>query len=205
MSDLDLDAYCQLMQEIKRRTSVVNLILAEPGRLMFKATAVESMCLQVRKILELIAMGSLVANEEALSRARCGLGKLWSGQQILRRVHGVNPDFYPRPIVELPGSGAIKSHWENKPDGFLTEAQFAEAYARCHAVLHAENPLGRTLDYSAYERDVPLWIASIIGLLNSHTIRLAGNPNLYLIHMQEAETEQVRGYVFEQVGSLPTD
>ncbi len=61
-SSLDLSKYCELMEEVKRRTDVVKHFLAGPQHALYRATAIECMCLQIRKILELVALGSLVAN-----------------------------------------------------------------------------------------------------------------------------------------------
>jgi len=68
MSDMtrkppDIDLYCGVMEEIKRRSAVVGSFLNGKSSTIYKATSIESACLQVRKILELIALASLVANK----------------------------------------------------------------------------------------------------------------------------------------------
>lgn len=194
--DLDLDKYCEVMEEVKRRVEVVYSFLSGTQHALYEATTVECIGLQIRKILELIAMGSLVANVESLAIARNSLNKRWHADRILKEIERANPDFYPRPIIEFPGVGPIKSRWEDRTGDVLTREEFNEVYGRCGSILHAENPLGTSIDYGKFREEAPNWMSRIVNLLNSHTIRLAGNPNLYLIHMQENGTERVRGYVF---------
>ena len=58
MSEPDIQKYCDLMEEIKRRTSVIDFFLSGSGHALFQPITLESMGLQLRKILELIAFGS---------------------------------------------------------------------------------------------------------------------------------------------------
>ena len=63
MSDPNINLYCDVMEEIKRRTTVVQSFLAGQSKTIYRVTTIESMCLQMRKVLELIALGSLVVNK----------------------------------------------------------------------------------------------------------------------------------------------
>lgn len=55
----DIDAYVSIMEEIKRRTNVVHSLLSQKITLVYPATQIEIMALQIRMILELIALASL--------------------------------------------------------------------------------------------------------------------------------------------------
>ena len=194
--DPDLEKYCALMEELKRRMKVVEHFLAAPESALYEATAIESASLQVRKILELIALGSLVANHEAYSKAYTDIENHWDARKILDFLGKINPDFYPRPIVETLLEGPIVADWNDVPDGFLTKKDFVKVYRKCGSIAHADNPFGSQIDYTYYRTQIPKWLGQIVTLLNSHTIRLVGNPNLYLIHMQESRDGEARGYVF---------
>ncbi len=184
------------MEEIKRRTSVVHAFLSGSRHALYEATTIESVCLQIRKILELIAMASLVANKESLSRAQSSLKKEWHADRILKEIERANPEFYPQPIIEHPEAGPLKATWEDRTGDVLTRDEFAEVYGRCGAILHAGNPLGDGIDYGYYRTNAQAWMTRTMNLLNSHTIRLLGNPNLFLIHMRDESNDRVRGYVF---------
>ena len=52
------------MEEIKRRTAVVHALMSKETTVLYRATHIESMVLQVRMILELIALASIAANKK---------------------------------------------------------------------------------------------------------------------------------------------
>src|SRR5437868_15459887 len=89
------DQYCTLMEEVKLRTKVINAFLEGNAGAVYKATNIESIYLQLRKIVELIAFGSLVANREALSQLYTEFSKLWNARRLLEDIERVNPGFYP--------------------------------------------------------------------------------------------------------------
>ena len=200
-SSLDLDKYCQLMEEVKRRTAVVKHFLDGPQHALYEATAIESACLQIRKILELVVLGSLVANQSAWDGSLRELRNAWNANDILRRLRRINPDFYPQPVNELPQTGPIKSTIVNREDDFLAEDMFADVYGRLGGIIHANNPIGGPVDYEYWKAEVPKWMRLIINLLNSHQVRVLDNPNMFLIHMNDESNGNVTGYVFELLGS----
>jgi hypothetical protein len=85
--------YCNLMAEVKHRTLVVYACL--DGRLHagYKATTIEVVYLQFRKMLELIALGSLVANKEAFSQVYQRFSECWKADLILKDIERVNAIF----------------------------------------------------------------------------------------------------------------
>ncbi len=197
MSDLELNKYCQVMEEVKQRTNVVEHFLGQPHHALYQAAAIDSACLQVRKILELVALGSLVANQDIWNGSLRELRNAWNANDILKRLRTVNPDFYPQPVIEVPMTGPVKSDIKNLAEGFLTEAMFGELYGRLGEILHAKNPLGPPMDYDYWLKAIPEEMNLIIKLLNSHKIKLLNNPNMFLIHMKDQSDGNVKGYVFE--------
>ena len=202
MSNLDLNKYCQVMEGVKRRTKVVRHFLGQPNHALYQAAAIESACLQVRKILELVALGSLVANQDIWNGSLRELRNAWNANDILKRLRTVNPDFYPQPVVEVPLTGPAKSDIKDLTEGFLTEGMFCDLYGKLGEVLHAKNPLGPPTDYDYWLEAIPQQMNLIIKLLNSHKIKLLDDPNMFLIHMNDQSDGNVKGYVFEPLGGL---
>ena len=64
--------------------------------------------------------------------------------------------------------------------------------------MHAENPYGSKKDIKYYEDNTKIWMSKIVKLLSSHRIHLLNEKWFYLIHMEEAGIDNVRGYVFEE-------
>jgi hypothetical protein len=75
VNDPEITKYSNLMEEIKVRMSVFDFFTAGDGHALYKPTTIESTCLQLRKVLELIAMASLVANKEAYSNVHKNFAK----------------------------------------------------------------------------------------------------------------------------------
>ena len=93
---LDIAQYCDLMEEVKSRVGAINQLMELPGITI--RTRVESICLQLRMLLELIVFSSLVSNKDAWQRSQ---KELRSSQDIgsrLRELKRIHPRFYPRPV-----------------------------------------------------------------------------------------------------------
>ena len=199
--------YAAQMEEIKRRTASIKKLSEIAAGQLFMPVVVECIYLQFRKILELVAMSSLVANSQAMeqvNRSRKKLGNQWNGDAILKQVETINPDFYPVPIVERPSRHpTVKAELVEKTEGFLTRSEFSRLYNLCGGLMHADNPLGRQTDYGALWREGPAWESQILELLGCHQIRLVGQDGFYLVHMHEERDGNVHVYEFSKVIGQP--
>lgn len=199
-SDPDLVKYCALMEDVKRRIAVIDFFVSGQGHALYLPTTVESACLQLRKVLELIAFGSLVANAEAYTAVHSKVSKAWQAADLLTELEKVNPEFYPVPIVEAASNipGVMHELKKRDPD-YLAKADFPEVYGRCGVMAHAANPYGKGIDYGYYQNTIPLWRTQIVNLLNNHQIHLVNRPALFIIHMKENRDDKVHWYKFEPV------
>lgn len=171
--ETDVSKYCQCMEEIKRRTVVVSRFLSGEVTTGYKMTTIESGYLQLRKILELIALGSLVANVTEYARQQEKFSQHWHAARLLADIEAVNPNFYPVPGVQVidEATGTVKSvDALNAP--FLTRDDFVTLYERCGGILHAENPYGRSQDIATYDAEMGPWLDKTVALLNHHQIQL---------------------------------
>lgn len=195
-----LGLYCTLMNEVKNRTFAVNQILNGQTTTSYQATNIEFMCLQLRKILELISMGSLVMNKDLFEEIGLKYAQYWNAKYILSDIERLNPDFYPIPIIEVPSDKKnIVNDLQNKTSRYLTRDDFVSVYNKCGRMMHASNPFGSKYDYDFYNQKIAEWLNLIIELLNSHLIHIKGIDGFYLIHMQEDGKEDVHGYYFEKI------
>ena len=56
----------------------------------------------------------------------------------------------------------------------------------------------KKIDYESLKLKAPIWAMKIRNLLNSHTIRLVNDENLYLVHMKEERDNKVHTYTFQR-------
>jgi len=203
VSEPDIGKYCDLMEEIKRRVSVIDFFLFGGGHAMYQPTTIESVGLQLRKVLELVAFGSLVANKESYSAVYEKFATHWNARLLLRDLERVNPGFYPKPVVEVPSPypGALHQLKNREPD-YLTREEFERAYEKVGTIMHAENPYGSRMDIKYYLEKLPAWRHQIVNLLNNHQVSFLYDKGFYVIHMKEDRDDKVHYYRFEPA---PTD
>lgn len=161
----------------------------------------ESACLQVRKILELIAFGSLVANKHLYSKLHSDFAKHWHAGNMLKALEHANPNFYPKPVIETASDDPnIVHQLKNRDTDYLSKDELEEVYGRCGLIMHACNPYRPEIDYSEYTRMLQQWRQRIINLLNNHQVHLVNDLGFYLIHMKENQDDKVHFYRFQPPG-----
>jgi hypothetical protein len=202
MDHADIYKYAEKMKEIKLRTEVMDLFLSGQREARYVPTTVETIGLQFRKIFELIAFASLAANRQQYSAAYSDFAKHWEAAKLIKNLQRINPQFYPKPVVEAPAGmpGVVYSHKPRAQD-YLTQDDLVEAHGRCGVLMHAENPFAKPIDYAFYQRSFPTWRNRIINLLNNHEVHLLGDKGMYVIHMKESAHDEVSWYRFDPVES----
>lgn len=176
--------YASLMEEIKLRLEVVDLYLTKQQRGKFPGIDFEFVSLQLRKILELVAFGSLVANQKAYSSAHKDFATHWNARLLLRDMARINPHFYPVPVKEhISDTPGVKAHYAPLTSEFLTESDFVKAYDKCGSVLHALNPYKWENEVHNFGAQIPAWRNKIVALLNRHLIVFPNHSNLWLVTM----------------------
>jgi hypothetical protein len=197
MAEPEIQKYCDLMEEIKRRVAVVDFFLTGKGHALYEPTTIESVCLQFRKILELIAFGSVVANKDLYSAAHAKFAADWNARLMLKDLERVNPEFYPKPVVETPSPDPRATHQlkPRQPD-YMTRDDFEKLYEKCGSTMHADNPYGSHTDYKYYRDNLLGWRNKIVNLLNNHQIKLVGQRGFYVVHMRENRDDKVHYYLF---------
>jgi len=198
-----IETYCALMEEVKQRIAVVRQFTRGQitlGRDDFDA---ETLCVHLRKILETIAFGSLVAHRDAYESVHKDLESRWRAKEILTRIGNIHANFYPKPVTpSRTGSGW---HMEEVSTGFLTRAEFETLYDKCGDMLHFWNPFRagpRTMDFG---RSLNEWCDLIENLLRHHIvwIRTGADPRVcvdgvpesgdgWLIYSEDSKTHAFR-------------
>src|SRR6267378_1789657 len=97
----DIALYCGCMEEIKLRQQAIGLMDTKAFSTPYPITNIEFACLQIRKILELIALAALTAHKQEYSRFQKGFAKERKAKNILAVLGKLNPGFYPLPGKQI--------------------------------------------------------------------------------------------------------
>ena len=161
--ELDIHQYSDLMEEIKLKVEAIQRLMEMPG--IINQTRVESVCLQLRMVLELIVFSSLVSNKDAWRKSQDELRKVWNIKKIMADLRGIHSTYYPEP--------------KEKEGDFLTEDRLVTLYDQLNKIIHAENPLGAQVNLRHYVESAPKWLEWITALLAEHKVFLYHHPNVF--------------------------
>ena len=189
--------YCGCMEEIKAR---VNIILTfNEGKITTGSdvTDVEFICLQFRKVLELIALSSIAPNKEEYSKQREKFHKDWHANRILKELERINPDFYPCPIKQAAALTESVKHFEEMGENYLKREEFENIYDHLGGLLHANNPFGQKKDFAHTRKQFGEWTTKIINLLNFHSVKIINLAQVWLVVMSDPADSKVHTYIGE--------
>ena len=179
--------YRSCMNEIKLRIHVIQGFLTNEWNAHYLISTAECIALQFRKTLELVALGSLVANREEYAKQRASFRKDWNAKKILEVLEGVNPWFYPIPTTpERLANGDVSGLREKSMSGeYLTKDDYILLLDNCSDLLHATNPYAPTKKtYRQFVDEAPMWASRIVSLLEYHVIHPHNFGGvLYLVEM----------------------
>jgi hypothetical protein len=184
-SSPDSSLYLKQMSEVRDRlNAVIWLAYSEQVFQRSHHYVVESMFLQLRKVLELIAFGSLTANKAKYASAYAEFAKHWNAKKLLKALGAVNPQFYPTPVklIKVPAKGEA-ARYEILKDGFLTQDEFVFLYEISSKVIHTRNPFTAS-NALEIKYDIPVWVERIRQLLRIHIMHFVDDRR-WLVYAPE--------------------
>ena len=199
----DCTRYANCMEDIKWRQKLTMRILDGHKSTGSAVADIEFCYLQLRKILELIALSSLCANRAKYEEIKTSFHKEWNASDIVKRIRKFNPEFYPQPSRQVLDAEtgkpvrlvAIKT-------GYLEESEFLQAHGKCGQFLHADNPYTGTKFDAQFHRDhIAQIVLKIKTLLNHHTIQLVDAKLQLWVLMASKSDGRVHVFEMEQVES----
>lgn len=173
---------CQLylanMSKVKWRIKAIKDILKGSHSTTYKFTNIEFCILQTRKILEIIALSSLVSDYNLYKNKLENIEKMWNAKWIIKDIKRINPNFFPIP-VKFDGDEIIDLYGD-----YLDENKFISIYEKCGKYLHELSFMKIDKDYEEeyinMQTNILYWTNLIICTLNRHTIKLYNKDLLYI-------------------------
>ena len=183
-----IEMYLKAMYEFKHRIIVVGAMCENMyiNKKSGNIIDVENICLQIRKLLELIAMSSLIMSKQAFTNAREGFEKMWNAKYILKDIKQIHPDFFPMSISGLLSENNGSYQMEDIKHEVLTEKMFCKIYDKCGVALHIPNPFSVDNNIVKYlGEQIPKWLDLIFLTMKKHMVLLYGTDLYYAVELNE--------------------
>ncbi len=198
-----LNKYVACMEQVKLRQTTISFVLTKQRSTGYKYTDTEFVCLQFRKILELIALANLVSNKEEYARKHTNFANHYHSKHILRDIEKLNPEFYPIPTKQIVDEKTGKVLEVKKIEGgFLTKDEFVSIYDECSELMHAENPFATQKDIEKLYSKFESWLNKIVKLLNHHQLQLIDNEMQIWVLMQAKKDGKVHASLLQRMGTV---
>ncbi|MBW4017679.1 hypothetical protein HG533_02460 [Moraxella osloensis] len=204
--------YCILLEEIKLRINSVmeiiderknkeqNLNMEEMIQFHMKT---EFICLQIRKILELIIFGTMVANQEVYKKTYSDFKNHWNVRKIMRKIEIINKNYYPIAMSfgdsKLNDDGINYTHELNVLNTeFLTKEEFIKLYDKCSEIIHSPNPFQNN-HLINFEKTLEDWMYKIVSLIYIHQIKLVNSKHTWLITLNYSPNGKINVQLLDPV------
>lgn len=196
ITQTEIELYGNVLSEIKYRTEHATMKLVQVTEII----EFESAVLQLRKSIELVALGTLAANAQAVWQVSTTLHtKNWKdARRLLRRI---NPGYWPVPFkdgVDANGKRSLQA----LRDPFLSEDQVGGAWGFLSDLLHANNPFAPAeIDQKCLDRvrEISMKLRNLLGL---HTADLGNRKHLLLAEMDAPPEGSVFVRVLDEVATV---
>jgi hypothetical protein len=112
--------YLACMLEIKERTDVCAHLIEDGHTFLSENLQCEFVALQLRRVLELIAISSFVANKRLFEKQEKKIGAHVNFRSTINGLEKLYPSFFPKPYVLGKGQSGERSHHASSlPNGII--------------------------------------------------------------------------------------
>ena len=182
----DPELYGDVMSELKGRLFLADDFIVKRLTTGSDITDIEFIALQLRKVMELVALGSIVPNKAKYQKLRENFHKDYHARRILVDLEKVNPNFFPKAMLRVPVSGPGADVQVDKRQGvWLTKKRFERQYDKLGKVMHADNPFAQRRPYAALYQQYRELIKNLWELLEFHLITLVNGKAEWCVFMQD--------------------
>ncbi|GAB2781128.1 hypothetical protein HNQ93_001266 [Hymenobacter luteus] len=195
------NAYYKLMKEAGERIDalrpmITDLTLRENYLLNFEAIA-----LSYRKIAEVIVFANLAGHEREYADLYPKYQQEWRIKEIIQRIKGINPGYYPRPRRRNPTKDINQiEHLQLLSDGeWMTEDELIDMYNTCSGLIHAQNSFKEDIDLTPFPALFQSWANKLVGLLNYHLVHLPDGKHSVSFQMRDSNTGLPSVFLFEDI------
>ena len=184
-----VEKYLEQLKEVKQRGNVFQAFSRGNANAIYEEASVEVATLQLRKILELLAFGFVLATGEKAIPAYTSFVKYKNVKEFFSLLRNLNEDYYPKPIMQgVDGQG--KMNWTDlAADEYLTTEDFTILFEHCDRVLEPRRVGALPMSLEQCKTANLRWYKKIVQLLNAHLVHPAGNDIAYLFQMGTSDAD----------------
>jgi hypothetical protein len=199
---MDVRKYEYVMHTIKGRKEHIEWIANSAGSMgRVSWFMVESICLQLRMMIEDIAIACVIANASEMPELAHSLRGEYRPSLILKGLEKINPECYPTPVVkdETEGRDAGLMEIRLRPGcDWLTRHEAVQEYGRLSNVIHRNLKAydGGPVDYLELYRRCIRVENRISNLLSHHRIVVLEENMMYMVLMSSMGVDD-NGVPFE--------
>jgi hypothetical protein len=177
-----IEAYRHVYEEIRDRLEEIHGIVEARNRNL-RAFDVEVVALHIRKVCELICLGSLCASISMQRKLERKFRTVSSLDAILGELEKANPKFFPKGIdVEFRDEGR-QFHISPTKRENLQRGDLANAFKDASELIHARNPLHSPLNYQEKLDDILKYQPKFGLYLLQHTVVLSPLKSIIVCDM----------------------
>ena len=166
--------YIVCMRVIVTRMNIIKSYLEDKTNLKTEniPITIEFICLQYRKVFELIILASLAANRKSITTQYLHLLNEFHPERIIKTIKKINPNYYPQPIKIETIHGVMVTRIIPLTNEHLSESELKSAWKSCSDYLHTQNPYAKKLGAKQILKNFQIWWDKIQALLFTHSIKL---------------------------------
>lgn len=184
-----IDKYLEQLQEVKERGNVFVAFSRGTCNAIYDEATVEVTTLQLRRILELLAFGFVLATGEKAIPAYASFVRYKNVTEFFSRLRKLNEDYYPQPIVQERNEQG-EMHWNDPaPSEYLTREDFATLLEHCDRVLEPRRVGATPMSLEQCKAANKRWYNKIVRLLDAHLIHPPGKDIAYLFQMESPDAD----------------
>jgi hypothetical protein len=196
VSEGDRAQYVAVLREIKVRIEAALQAIANPRHVL----EIEHAALNLRMVLELVVLSSLVTNRSAIEAVASALHRK-DAAEARKLAKRANPGYWPVPVkqVELSEKAPRQFRLEPVDRPYVRENEWGREFGRTSALLHSRNPLEPARDITVAANELRDLAQRLITLLDHHEIHLADRESMVVAGMQTKETGDVQVGLFTRL------
>ena len=178
-----IDKYLEQLREVKERGNVFLAFSRGTANAIYEEATIEVATLQLRKILELLAFGFVLATGEKAIPAYVSFTKYKNVKVFFSKLRKLNRDFYIQPILQDRNEQGEMLWNHPSTDKYLTPEDFDILFEHCDRVLEPQRVGALPISLEQCKTANLRWYDKIVRLLNAHLVHPEGNDVTYLFQM----------------------